>query len=183
MTPILRIFVDTNDTELKEMYKTQAKKINTKVGGSDRGFCDSGFDLFVPQEIKINKNELFKTVKIDHMIKTEMILYDEDQEKFISKPYYLYPRSSISKTPLTLANNVGIIDSSYRGNVIAAVRCLYMENENAEDYTVEKYTRMFQICYPTLEPFQVDIVDSIDKLSNTERGTGGFGSTGLVGLS
>ena len=34
--------------------------------------------------------------------------------------YYLYPRSSISKTPLILANSVGIIDSGYRGNIKAA---------------------------------------------------------------
>jgi dUTPase len=40
-------------------------------------------------------------------------------------------------------------------------------------------TRMFQICSPTLEPFLVEIVDSEDELGSTERGNGGFGSTGL----
>jgi dUTPase len=40
-------------------------------------------------------------------------------------------------------------------------------------------TRMFQICSPTLEPFLVEIVDSEEHLGSTERGNGGFGSTGL----
>jgi dUTPase len=40
-------------------------------------------------------------------------------------------------------------------------------------------SRMFQICSPTLEPFMVKIVDSEEKLGLTERGSGGFGSTGL----
>jgi dUTPase len=40
-------------------------------------------------------------------------------------------------------------------------------------------TRMFQICSPTLEPFLVEIVDTEEALGSTERGNGGFGSTGL----
>ena len=40
-------------------------------------------------------------------------------------------------------------------------------------------SRMFQICSPTLEPFMVQIVNSEDKLGVTERGSGGFGSTGV----
>jgi dUTPase len=39
-------------------------------------------------------------------------------------------------------------------------------------------SRMFQICSPTLEPFMVRIVDSEEDLGSTERGSGGFGSTG-----
>jgi dUTPase len=40
-------------------------------------------------------------------------------------------------------------------------------------------TRMFQICSPTLEPFMVQIVNGEEKLGVTERGSGGFGSTGV----
>ena len=38
--------------------------------------------------------------------------------------YFMYPRSSISKTPLRLINSVGIIDKDYRGNVMGKVVCL-----------------------------------------------------------
>jgi dUTP pyrophosphatase len=95
--------------------------------------------------------------------------------------YYLYPRSSIVKTPFRLANSVGIIDSGYRGEIMAVVDNI---NSSSNDVSVclERYmpemSRMFQICSPTLEPFMVRIVDSEEDLGSTERGSGGFGSTG-----
>ena len=70
-----------------------------------------------------------------------------------------------------LANHVGIIDSGYRGDLIGAFRCL--DNE----YNVESNTRLLQICHPSLCPVYVVIVPE-NELSNTERGSGGFGSTG-----
>ena len=51
--------------------------------------------------------------------------------------------------------------------------------EVAEEYVVEEYDRLLQICAPGLAPIVVEIVDTIDELGNqTERGVGGFGSTG-----
>jgi len=82
----------------------------------------------------------------------------------------LYPRSSISKTPLRLANSIGIIDSGYRGNIMAAV-----DNISDEPYQVQKGQRLFQICGRYLEPIELQLVE---ELSDTERGNGGFGSTG-----
>ena len=101
-------------------------------------------------------------------VKCEMVdtVYDR------SLSYYMYPRSSISKTPLILANHVGIIDSGYRGNLIGAFR-----NLSDYNYVVEKNTRLLQICHPSLSPFIVELVDESD-LSGSKRGEGGFGSTG-----
>ena len=104
---------------------------------------------------------------IDLRIQCEAF-YDNENDKNVS--YYLYPRSSISKTPLRMANSTGIIDAGYRGNIMVAV-----DNIDNEPYTIEKGTRLFQICGPTLEPITMDIVD---ELSNSERGSNGFGSTG-----
>ncbi len=91
---------------------------------------------------------------------------------FEPSPYYLYARSSIYKTNFSLANNVGIIDAGYRGNICAA-----LHNTSVGSYeTVKMGTRMTQICMPGLSPnFHVRMVK---KLSSTSRGTGGFGSTG-----
>ena len=87
-------------------------------------------------------------------------------------PYYLYARSSIYKTNFSLANNVGIIDTGYRGNLCAA---LHNTVSNSYSY-VKMGTRMTQICMPGLCPnFHVRLVN---KLTSTERGSGGFGSTG-----
>jgi dUTP pyrophosphatase len=72
-----------------------------------------------------------------------------------------------------LANHTGIIDSGYRGNLIAAFRCL------SNNYTLEKNTRIVQICHPSLCPIKVTLLDDETQLSSTSRGAGGFGSTGL----
>jgi hypothetical protein len=62
-----------------------------------------------------------------------------------------------------------------------------VDNINSESNDIKTYisrhmppmSRMFQICSPTLQPFMVHIVDSEEKLGITERGNGGFGSTGV----
>ena len=74
------------------------------------------------------------------------------------------------KTPLRLANSVGIIDSGYRGNIIGIV-----DNLSDEDFVIEQNTRLFQLCSPILSPVSFEVVNS---LSDTSRGTGGLGSTG-----
>jgi dUTPase len=71
-----------------------------------------------------------------------------------------------------LSYQVGNIDSGYRGFLIGAFR-----NLSPETHVVEKYQRLVQICSPDLKPFLVTLVDEAF-LSSTERGAGGFGSTG-----
>lgn len=71
---------------------------------------------------------------------------------------------------ITLVNNVGIIDEDYRGNI-----GIKLINNGGKDYQIEKGDRVAQmIIVPYIQP-QLEFVD---KLSKTERGIGGFGSTG-----
>ena len=101
--------------------------------------------------------------------------------------FYLYPRSSISKTRMRLANSVGIIDAGYRGDLIAAVDTIgifgssdiwHIWNETLSP--IKKYDRYFQVCAPDLSPFLVHIVETEGDLSPpTTRGHGGFGSSGV----
>jgi len=101
--------------------------------------------------------------------------------------FYLYPRSSISKTRMRLANSVGIIDAGYRGDLIAAVDTIgvfgstdiwHIWKETLSP--IKKYDRYFQVCAPDLSPFLVHIVEREEELSPpTTRGHGGFGSTGV----
>jgi len=100
--------------------------------------------------------------------------------------FYLYPRSSISKTRMRLANSLGIIDAGYRGDLIAAVDTIglfgstdiwHIWKETLSP--IKKYDRYFQVCAPDLSPFLVHIVETEAELgAPTARGTGGFGSTG-----
>jgi len=127
---------------------------------------DSGLDLFVTERIIVPAKTL--SFKIDLGIACEAFM---DKTKQTNVSYYLYPRSSMGvKTPLRLANSVGIIDSGYRGNIIGIV-----DNLSDEDFVIEQNTRLFQLCSPILSPVSFEVVNS---LSDTSRGTGGLGSTG-----
>ena len=85
----------------------------------------------------------------------------------------IYPRSSVSKTPHSLRNHVGVIDSGYRGEII--FKFGWVESSSMETQVYDKGDRIGQIMimpYP-----KVEFVESAE-LSETSRGTGGFGSTG-----
>ena len=126
---------------------------------------DSGFDVFFESDETIEPH----TMKlIDLQIQCEAGYARNDY----TISYYLYPRSSIAKTPLRMANSVGIIDAGYRGNIKVAV-----DNISDESYTVKRGQRLFQICSPTLEPLSFVLVNDSEELSETSRGSGGFGST------
>ena len=154
------------DDELKDKYKEHIDSHNKKVMGTQ--YPDAGFDLFVPETTEFDVT--FEKKMIDMKVKMEMYYKEHDNTTISS--YYSYPRSSISKTPLMLANHVGIIDSGYRGNLIGAFRSL-----SQDKYVVDKHSRLLQICHPSLCPIIVNIVNE-DELTQTSRGSGGFGSTG-----
>jgi dUTP pyrophosphatase len=83
----------------------------------------------------------------------------------------VFPRSSIRKTDLSLTNCVGVIDSGYRGELQATFR--KERGVVSKKYEVgDRIAQIMIIPHPTVE-FQ-----EVDELTNTERGEGGFGSTG-----
>ncbi len=96
----------------------------------------------------------------------------------------VFPRSSIRKTGLQLSNSVGVIDSGYRGELQATFNKIFggegmydemkvKEIQPNEYYKVgDRIAQIMIIPHPPIEFVEVD------ELSNTERGEGGFGSTG-----
>lgn len=151
------LYLYTEDRELRSLYKE-------KQSQPSKG--DAGIDLYVPSRLELDKTH--PTYFIDHRIICRMTCSQTNE----SVSYYLYPRSSISKTPLRLANSVGIIDSGYRGPIIAAM-------DLRSNFTIEKYSRLVQICAPTLQSIQLVVCDSLEEMDiHTERGSNGFGSSG-----
>jgi len=150
------LFLKTDNKYLKNMYLTTQSRHHAG---------DSGLDLFCPKDVIINPGE---TKLIDLEFCSEMVEFKNDIGNNVS--YYMYPRSSLSKTPLIVTNSVGIIDAGYRGNLKIALR-----NLGDDPYSVQKGDRLVQICQRYLEPFDVNVVN---KLSDSSRGAGGFGSTG-----
>jgi dUTP pyrophosphatase len=182
---------------LVETYKDHIKKHNDSL--KFNLFPNAGFDLFVPEHTTIPPmgkqliNLYVKCEMIHCKLSTHSLIdkYGEEGGDAVdegpsplntvgtssSSGFYLYPRSSITKTDLMMTNHVGIIDSGYRGYLMASVRNL---GNNA---TLEPMTRLFQICHPTLCPVYVVLVETEAQLTPSDRGTGGFGSTGISGAT
>lgn len=179
-TPIMHLllFVDSDDEELHKLYKENAGKHNLEI--MNNPFYNAGFDLYLPKDSvkKIDSfNENHTLLKVDFKVKCCAKIKINNETEYYT-PFYTYARSSISKINLRLANNQGIIDAGYRGNLIG-IFDRYDQWLHTTDYDLVPYYRMLQICAPNLLPIYVEVVDSFDKLGpKTERGDGGFGSTG-----
>ena len=171
---ILKLAVSSTRQDLLPLYEEKIQSHNLAIASNP--FPDSGFDLFVPETAIFERDVESKF--IDFRVKAEMMYCDTTNDTKTPCAYLIHPRSSISKTPLMLANHTGIIDAGYRGSLIGAFRWLRSTNSGSDSYEVEKNTRLTQICHPTLCPIHVTIVDE-NELSSTERGAGGFGSTGI----
>ena len=159
----LFIYINPDNQPLIQFYKQRVELHNNNVNSP---YPDSGFDLGLPKDLTIIK-------PISNKIPLDICC--SMYSKNIPQPYYLYPRSSIIKTPLRLSNSVGIIDTGYRGTITAVVDNLAVGTSDISLSCLERY---FQICHPSLRSFKVKIVNSKDELGITERGDGGFGSTG-----
>jgi len=117
---------------------------------------DTGLDIPMPHSIIVPANSKAFTVDLG---------FKADQ----NQGYMLIPRSSISKTPLRLANSIGIIDKSYRGKVMVK-----LDNNSKQDFEMIRGSCYFQIvAFNGLLPTYQLVTD----INNTYRGTGGFGST------
>ena len=83
----------------------------------------------------------------------------------------VYARSGLSiKHGLCMANGVGVVDSDYRGECFIA-----LHNDGTQERTVNHGDRIAQLMVlPVVQP----TLEFVDELDETERGAGGFGSTG-----
>ena len=110
-------------------------------------------------------------MEFDH--EKKIVTYGTSIAMEIPKGYVglIYPRSSVYKTSLILANHVGVIDSGYRGEIMFKYRVL---NEDWRDiYDVGD--RIGQII---ITPYPQVLFSISEELSSSDRGAGGYGSTG-----
>jgi len=123
---------------------------------------NAGFDLFVPADVTFAPDER----KLVSMGVRAVVIEDEQVQN-----YWMVPRSSISKTGLMMLNSVGVIDKSYRGELMA-----YLWNTTTWPVEVKKGQRLVQIVARHMGDIGEVVV--VDKLPCSSRGEGGFGSTG-----
>ena len=204
---VLKVFVDSNDENLKFTYINAANTHNNKVIHLQE-HIDAGFDLYAPGNqgealdrygidlpfFGPGREDRNPVNKLDFMVSCSAQMIT-DGAKCFNTGYYMYPRSSLSKTRLRLANSVGIIDAGYRGHLTGMFDVVNIDNNNnisnnsnnsnnshnnsEADFWGRKFDRYVQICAPGLVPILVQVVDIIEELGGeTARGGGGFGSTG-----
>ena len=155
--------------------KVKIKKLNdNEVIPSYAKHGDAGMDLVATSIIKDTPAQITYGIGIALEI----------PEGFVG---LVFPRSSIRKTGLQLSNSVGIIDSGYRGELQATFNKLFGSermydeikvNDVSDTTTHEWYKVGDRIAQLMIIPHPpVDWI-VVDKLSDSERGDGGFGSTG-----
>lgn len=84
----------------------------------------------------------------------------------------LFPRSSISKYDLFVCNSIGLIDSGYRGQICFRMKPTQTENFPTVYQVGDRIGQLVIIPFPQIEPVESD------ELSDSERGSGGYGSSG-----
>jgi len=165
----LRIFIDDEtNNQIVDAYTNAVNQHNNKIINNPL-MIDAGFDILTSSSQLLTKENVnkvdFKIVCACEMVTTS---------NTYNTGFYMYPRSSISKTPLRLANNTGIIDAGYRGHLIGMFDLL-----QDQPHKIDQLDRYLQICAPGLVPILVELVNSKEALGEeTQRGSGGFGSTG-----
>lgn len=140
------------------------KKLNVNAIVPQRATIGSaGYDLCacISSDVKIAQNEI---VKIPTGIAAEISPGNA--------ALLIFPRSGLATTfGITLANSVGLIDSDYRGEIFVP-----LINLGDEEFTVKPNMRIAQL---VVSPILTPEVQVFPCLSDTFRGNGGFGSTGL----
>jgi dUTPase len=138
----------------------------------NRSDDNAGFDLFNAANVFVGQTSEFVPFGIvARMIKVEQMPHGFSNDYLRTDSHFmLLPRSSIYKTGLIMANSTGVIDKSYRGELKAPVWSM-TGNSN-----VTYGDRLFQIVAPDMG--WIRNVRLVESMPHTERGAGGFGSSG-----
>lgn len=164
MAQYMHLKLFTENPQLKSLYGAAIIGHNEKVCGSTHP--DAGFDLYMPANFSVPNQAI--SFKLSLNVKCAAYIGETPAS------FTIVPRSSMgSKTSLRLSNSIGIIDSGYRGELMA-----FVDNVGPDVQNLTTDTRLFQIISPNLMPIFVEVVEKEEELGVTERGQGGFGSTG-----
>jgi hypothetical protein len=138
----------------------------------DRSDANAGFDLPSAEAVIVTDTpEFIPFGAVFRLLKVEPFPGGTSNDYLkTDSHFWLTPRSSIYRSGLMMANSVGVIDKSYRGELKAPVWSM------TGNSSVVRGERLFQIVAPDMG--WIRNVRIVDSMSETVRGTGGFGSTG-----
>jgi dUTP pyrophosphatase len=138
----------------------------------NRSDSNAGFDLHSSDDVSVSQTPQFIPFGISvRLLKVEQMPAGTSNDYLkTDSHFWLMPRSSIYKTGLMMGNSTGVIDKSYRGELKAPVWSMTANSQ------VSRGDRLFQIVAPDMG--WIRNVRIVDSMPSSERGTGGFGSTG-----
>ncbi len=139
------------------------KKLHEKATIPKQGSAGAaGFDLTAVSVTEVESHGLISYIEYDTGLAVDI------PDGFVG---LLFPRSSISNKGLSLANSVGVVDSDYKGPI--KLRMYSSAVSDQEPYVVGE--RVGQLIIMPIPDVTFEVVE---ELSTSERGEGGFGSTG-----
>jgi dUTP pyrophosphatase len=158
--------------ELEIMVQEGSQQANFYKDTYDMNDSNAGFDLYSNEDVTVEQTPQFipfgivaRLLKVQHMPGGTSNDYLKTESHF-----WLMPRSSIYKTGLMMANSTGVIDKSYRGELKAPVWSMTANSK------VSRGDRLFQIVAPDMG--WIRTVKVVNSVPDSDRGAGGFGSTG-----
>jgi hypothetical protein len=133
---------------------------------------NAGFDVFSSANVTVNQKPEFIPFGITARLLKVQPMPGGTSNDYLKTDshFWLVPRSSIYKTGLMMANSIGTIDKGYRGELKAPVWSMTGQSN------VSRGDRLFQIVAP--EMGWIRNVKIVESMPGTQRGEGGFGSTG-----
>jgi dUTPase len=154
---------------LKEEGKEEATFYKNEY---DRSDSNAGFDVFSSEGVHVEQTPKFIPFGIIVRLLKVQAMPGSTSNDYLKTDshFWLMPRSSIYKTGLMMGNSTGVIDKSYRGELKAPVWSMTANSD------VARGDRLFQIVAPDMG--WIRNIRVVDSLPSTDRGTGGFGSTG-----
>ena len=162
------------DSYILELAVTESGALHYPPVGTIEKRTDenAGYDLKVCQDVEPTSVAVLAPLGVRARLIKKNKYYVGFKNGVAEYHFTLEPRSSIFKSGFIMANSRGIIDKSYRGELKAPVISIGSSGKK-----IEAGTRLFQILAPDLG--YIKEVHYVDLMPETERGEGGFGSTGL----
>lgn len=161
------LYLCVPNDDLYYLYCDQAYKYNEREP-EER---DSGFDVYCAGDTTMSVGDTaYLKFGIDSACASKGLR---------GRAFWLMPRSSISKTNFVCANSLGLIDSGYRGQLMGAVKKVF--GPVGEPECIKDGVRLFQIVSGSAKPWRkIFVVRNKSEFPkpDSERGSGGFGSTG-----
>jgi len=151
------------------MYKIKVKKLDeAAIVPESANETDAGYDLIAIDDGTFKEDEQGN------------ILYIQYRTGIAIAPpsgYHteIFPRSSISKTHLMLANSIGLVDESYRGEILIRFKVI---PSGMKVSSIMKYNAGDRIAQLVIRKTEKATFELVEELNKTDRGEGGFGSTG-----